>query len=232
MDDFSEKNSLTTKDELIKGWSARFEGYRIPRGDERPKINGRECHSTDWNLWFEGDLARDASIIGDHSHVFIDGAMQAGSTVTVRQGLISVSSIGENAKVQSYVPLVIVDDLEASKHSKNMTSNEHGSPIIIEVPADKRGEIFREMIQDPQRKLRVHYEQYSQEELDAFSDAELDRIDAKVIGASIGKEAEPEERMDATLHRTINSLKERGLVNKVYKPGRGVIWQAGQSVGR
>jgi hypothetical protein len=113
--------------------------HRIPSSEELEIP--RKHPGVDWNLWYEGDVPPDSNITGNHSNVYIEGKLGDRSFLNVRQGMVSASSIGEEATIGANI-LIIVDNLNLSAKSKNLTADTINARTIIEVPKEKKRRDF------------------------------------------------------------------------------------------
>jgi hypothetical protein len=74
-------------------------------------------------------------------------------------------------------------------------------------------------------RIQKIFSKMSDEEYDKLSMEDIKRIEKKEKGAYIGPSLDSD-----VINQAIESLKERGLVNCVYVPGKGKVWERGSTI--
>jgi hypothetical protein len=116
----------------------------------------------DLDGYLPSDMPEKTRVSANHSHIYIDGAMKAGTKITVRQGVVSASSLGDAAQVIGGV-LLIISDEQLSQMSKNFQRPSNDNPTILVVPEAERARAFDILTQ----KVR-HYPGCPAEQLKEF----------------------------------------------------------------
>ncbi len=113
-----------------------------------PGVEGKDA-----NGYCPVDVPQNASISTGHSHIYVDGALQRGAKILMRQGVVSASSLGENSEVIGGL-LVILSSESLSRLSKNLRLDNNGYAPILVVPEETRAQVFDFMVTQMQHNPR------------------------------------------------------------------------------
>jgi hypothetical protein len=109
--------------------------------DGRSEVNLTRNYYHDLNGYLSSDMRENTKISANHSHIYIEGAMVAGTQITLRQGIVSVRSLGDNAEITGGI-LLIISDEQLSQMSKNVRHRSNNYPTILVVPEAERARAF------------------------------------------------------------------------------------------
>ena len=95
----------------------------------------------DLDGYLPSDMPEKTRLSANHSHIYIDGTMKAGTKITVRQGIVSTRSLGDGAQVVGGL-LLIISDEQISQMSRNFQRPSNDNPTVLVVPEAQRARTF------------------------------------------------------------------------------------------
>jgi hypothetical protein len=95
----------------------------------------------DLDGFLPSDMPENAKLSANHSHVYIDGSLQAGACISLRQGVVSARSLGNGSEVMGGM-LLIISDADLSRMSKNFKRPSNDYPTVMVVPEAERARTF------------------------------------------------------------------------------------------
>jgi hypothetical protein len=95
----------------------------------------------DLDGFLPSDMPANAKLSANHSHIYIDGSLEAGAWISLRQGIVSARSLGKDSEVMGGI-LLIISDAELSRMSKNLKRPSNDYPTILVVPEAERARTF------------------------------------------------------------------------------------------